>query len=132
MRSYISLFLPEALKHLSMVRRVSREMLDSFGVSLQDIDDIESLVGELTTNAARHARSSFYRVEVELSETQAVVTVSDHGIGFQRSLLPGPEGRYRGWGLPLVERLADRVEFLPSLPHGVIVRAEKLLRPMPR
>jgi len=137
MQPCVSLRLPEDLAHLGMVRRVSREMLSSFGVGPQDLDDIEFLVGELATNAARHAHSNFYYVEIELLDDTAVVTVSDRGVGFQRGLVPPvgtfrPDasangGRFGGWGLPLVEMLADNVEFLPSLPHGTTVRAEKRL-----
>ena len=64
------------------------------------------------------------------------MTVVDDGVGFVRgqTLPPGTprldaagEERIGGWGLPLIEMLADKVEFLPNEPHGTIVRAEKLL-----
>ena len=137
----LSLQLPEEFEHLSMVRRVSRDVLGSFGIRAQDVDDIEALVGELTTNAVRHAHDGSYSVEVALSGDLAVVTVRDQGKGFQRKqvLPPGTERadcqsgeeRFGGWGLPMVEMLADRVEFSPSLPHGTTVRAEKRLQSTP-
>jgi anti-sigma regulatory factor (Ser/Thr protein kinase) len=144
----LSLNLPEDFSHLPMVRRVTREALGSFGVSERDVDDLESLVGELAANAVRHARSGdSYRIEVALLDHLATVTVSDHGAGFSRdgTAQPGTErrgdpnagggdggngsgDRFGGWGLPLVEALADRVEYLPNAPRGTTVRAEKRLR----
>jgi anti-sigma regulatory factor (Ser/Thr protein kinase) len=78
------------------------------------------------------------------------VTVTDRGGGFPAGPLAPPgtlrspnpaipdlgreaaidpfEQRFGGWGLPLVHRLADRVEILPNSPHGTTVRAEKRLR----
>jgi anti-sigma regulatory factor (Ser/Thr protein kinase) len=139
MRLRFSLDLPEDFSHLGMVRRVSRDVLASYRVTQQDIDDIEVLIGELSTNAVRHARGGeFYRIEVELADDVASVTVTDHGAGFVRSDVAPPgelrpddfEGAQRigGLGLPLVESLADTVQFLPNQPHGTVVRAEKRLR----
>lgn len=147
MRLSLALDLPEDAAHLPMVRRVAREALASCRVGGQDLDDIETLVGELTTNAVRHSGSaSGYRVEVSLSDGAAVVTVADQGTGFDRSSVAAAgteragdsaggdagEGRFGGWGLPLVEALADRVEFTPGEPSGTVVRAEKRLAPTPR
>ncbi len=33
--------------------------------------------------------------------------------------------RFGGWGLPMVETLADTVEYLPANPHGTVVRASR-------
>jgi anti-sigma regulatory factor (Ser/Thr protein kinase) len=120
-----------------MVRRVTREVLASYHASGEDIDDVETLVGELVTNAVRHSRASHYRVQLDLSGDRATVTVIDDGVGFSReeTLPPGttrtdPSGEERigGWGLPLIEMLADSVAFLPNEPHGTIVRASRQLR----
>jgi anti-sigma regulatory factor (Ser/Thr protein kinase) len=40
--------------------------------------------------------------------------------------------RFGGWGLPLVHRITERVDFLPRQPQGTIVRAEKRIRPISR
>jgi anti-sigma regulatory factor (Ser/Thr protein kinase) len=123
-----------------MLRRVSREALSSCKVAPTDVDDLELLVGELATNATRHARAPHYRVDLELYEGLAVITVTDTGKGFARESLPLPGtkrlndvlpmdgaemARYGGWGLPLVETLADSVEYLPANPRGTVVRARK-------
>jgi len=134
----LSLKLPEDYIHLPMVRRVTREVLGSFGVSKGDIDDIELLVGELATNAVRHARSDGYSLEIGLDGNRALVTVIDNGEGFDRSQIPAPgtarpddgdaEDRIGGWGLPLVEMIADEVEISTNEPRGTRVRAIKFLQ----
>ena len=126
------------MSHLQTVRHVAADLLRSFAVSAQDIDDIETLVGEIDTNAVRHALSrDGYRLVLELTDDTATITVSDTGVGFARkcvaapgTLRPDPNGdeRVGGWGLPLVELLADHVEYLPQEPKGTTIRALKRLQ----
>jgi len=146
MRLSLAMTLPEDAAHLSMLRRVVREVLGaSSQVNIQDVDDIEVLVGELATNALRHAHSTDgIRVEVSLDGDLASVIVTDTGVGFARAAVPPPgtarngngsgshdgnggEERWGGWGLPLVDSIAERVEFGPNEPHGTRVRAFKRL-----
>ncbi|MBC8136701.1 MAG: ATP-binding protein [Fibrella sp.] len=137
MQFILSLSLPEDLSHVALVRHLSRDVLGAFKVSPQDVDDIESLVGELATNAVCHAHGTAFDVEITLSDHVATVKVSDSGIGFARDHVAEPgtvrahEGngeRIGGWGIPMVEMLADRVEYQPNHPHGTIVRVEKHLQ----
>lgn len=76
------------------------------------LQDVQLLVSELVTNAVRHARLSSrdaIRLLVELSERALHVEVHDAGPGFEPRSLPLPDpGRPSGWGLFLVEELADR------------------------
>lgn len=132
----ISLRLPEEMSRVGMVRRVSRDVLNSFGVSSQDVDDIEMVVGELVTNAICHAHDDAYSIEIAVKGNNAVVTVADYGGGFSPANVPAPgtvrpsEGeaeRIGGWGIPLVTSLMDKVDFLPNEPRGTRVRAEKRL-----
>jgi anti-sigma regulatory factor (Ser/Thr protein kinase) len=137
MQFTLSLSLPEDLSHVALVRHISRDVLGAFKVFPQDVDDIETLVGELATNAVCHARGSVFDVEITLSDHLATVKVTDSGVGFARDhvLPPGTartnEGngdRIGGWGIPMVEMLADRVDYQPNHPHGTIVRVEKHLQ----
>ena len=64
----LSLELPEDLAHVAMVRRVAREVLSSYHASRENLDDIETLVGELVTNAVRHSRASHYRVYLDSNQ----------------------------------------------------------------
>ena len=70
-------------------------------------DDIRLLVSELVTNSLRHTGSAEIELEVWRSEDVVRVAVSDHGAGFDLNGRPQP-GDASGWGLFMVDRLADR------------------------
>jgi anti-sigma regulatory factor (Ser/Thr protein kinase) len=137
----LSLDLPEAVAYVTTLRKTCRCLADNLGLSHEDADDIELLLGELATNAVRHAHGDGYRVEVEFTSERALVTVIDRGVGFLPDSQPDPgttrpddlggethPERFGGWGLPLVRSIADRVEIVPTHPQGTTVRAEKVFR----
>lgn len=92
----------------------ARHALHELGPHLghTQLQDVQLLVSELVTNAVRHARLSSrdaIRLLVELSERALRVEVRDAGPGFEPRSLPQPDpDRPSGWGLFLVEELADR------------------------
>lgn len=75
------------------------------------MDDVRLLVSELVTNSVRHsgaADGECVRVGVGLDGGNVHVDVADAGTGFEpRGRRPG-QSKAGGWGLFLVERLADR------------------------
>jgi anti-sigma regulatory factor (Ser/Thr protein kinase) len=73
--------------------------------------DVRLLVSELVTNSVRHADMpppGRVSLEVSVDERKIHVEVQDSGPGFEPH--PRREGQSKGggWGLYLVERLADR------------------------
>jgi anti-sigma regulatory factor (Ser/Thr protein kinase) len=75
------------------------------------LEDATLLVSELVTNAVRHGPSSEVS-EVELrieSDVRRIrVVVSDPGAGFVVEPRPPTAAESSGWGLYLVDRIADR------------------------
>jgi anti-sigma regulatory factor (Ser/Thr protein kinase) len=69
--------------------------------------DIRLLVSELVTNSLRHTGSADIELEVWRSHDVVHVDVCDHGAGFEVKGSPQP-GDASGWGLFMVDRLADR------------------------
>ena len=65
------------------------------------------LVSELVTNSLRHTGSAEIELEVWSSDEVVRVDVSDRGAGFDVDGPPRP-GKASGWGLFMVDRLADR------------------------
>jgi len=138
----LSFDLPETLVHVSYLRKKARSILASLDVARADIDDIETVIGELATNAVRHAKGGRYRVVVELSENCCVVTVIDNGPGFVPSAVAKPgtsrpdsfdasaDDRIGGFGLPLVRSLADQVDITRNHrpAQGMTIRASIPLR----
>lgn len=137
MHFLLSFDLPARLDLLLKLRRTIRDALFLGGVVTEDIDELELMIGELATNAACHSQSGLFRVEVHLTGQRVTITVADTGKGFDHHAVASPgtarsdgEGgeRIGGWGIPLVELLADEVTFSTTQPHGTTVCAVKSLR----
>lgn len=75
------------------------------------LDNLKLLVSELVTNSVRHAGlgpADCVDVEVVVDDSRIRVEVKDSGRGFRAAdPMPFDEGA-SGWGLYLVDRLADR------------------------
>ncbi len=73
--------------------------------------DVLLVVTELVTNAVRHAgvrAGQSLRVELQLLSRCVRVEVLDAGAGFARPSAPFPKEDSGGWGLFLVDQVADR------------------------
>ena len=93
-----------------------RELLAGNGTLPSSVrDDVLLLVTELVTNAVRHSGAGpdgLVRVELRRETDMVRVAVSDEGTGFTADapLEPNEAG---GWGLALVDRIADRWAVAP-------------------
>jgi anti-sigma regulatory factor (Ser/Thr protein kinase) len=80
-------------------------------VESQLMADVRLLVSELVTNSVRHSdidRSDVVGLDVVVDSDTIHVQVCDSGTGFEpRERRPG-QSKAGGWGLFLVDRLADR------------------------
>jgi anti-sigma regulatory factor (Ser/Thr protein kinase) len=87
----------------------ARNALRSLNGSLDPglAEDIRLLVSELVTNSLRHTGSADIELEVWRSDGLVRVAVSDQGAGFDLAGPPRP-GDASGWGLFMVDRIADR------------------------
>jgi|SRR5438874_7295627 len=90
----------------------SRRALERLAGAIEDeqLETLRLLVTELVTNAVRHAGTSqWIELELDLYANAVRVEVTDRGPGFQPADTPQPHpDRPGGWGLCLVDRLADR------------------------
>jgi anti-sigma regulatory factor (Ser/Thr protein kinase) len=72
--------------------------------------DVRLLVSELVTNSVQHAQvgaEDSIVLSVSFPEKSVRVEVRDDGPGFEPLASPPPEDADAGWGLFLVEQLAD-------------------------
>ena len=72
--------------------------------------DVRLLVSELVTNSVEHAQVSAEDsivLEMSIDDEVVRVEVRDDGPGFEPPSAPPPEDADAGWGLFLVEQLAD-------------------------
>lgn len=77
-------------------------------ISEERLRDVRLLVSELVTNAVRHAGGEVVRLIVALTGGTLRIEVHDPGHGFKHQPPPDDPLRASGWGLVLVEELADR------------------------
>ena len=73
-------------------------------------DDVLLLVSELVTNAVRHAGvgpEEGLELEFEMSPRHVRVEVADPGKGFDRDVVSPLPRDVGGWGLRMVDQLAD-------------------------
>jgi anti-sigma regulatory factor (Ser/Thr protein kinase) len=74
------------------------------------LDDVRLLVSELVTNSVRHSAAERELVDLAVTSRGSTVRVevSDGGPGFAPQARSKPRDEVGGWGLHLVDRLADR------------------------
>jgi anti-sigma regulatory factor (Ser/Thr protein kinase) len=80
-------------------------------------DEVLLLVTELVTNVVRHADAapdSTLRVELRHSSGTVRVAVYDEGAGFVTEAAGRRQDDHGGWGLLLVDRIADRWAITPT------------------
>lgn len=90
-----------------------RHSLDRLEGSLdpEQLAELRLLVTELLTNSVRHACTAddWIALDVDIYTNAVRVVVTDRGPGFVPEASPQPHfDRPGGWGLCLVDRLADR------------------------
>ena len=72
------------------------------------METLRLLVTELVSNSVRHAHSETVILKVLVGRGAVLTEVTDEGPGFDPSDAGSPGTEESGWGLFLVERLADR------------------------
>jgi anti-sigma regulatory factor (Ser/Thr protein kinase) len=72
------------------------------------METLRLLVTELVSNSVRHARSETVILKVLVGRAAVLTEVTDEGPGFDPTDAGTPGMDESGWGLFLVERLADR------------------------
>ncbi|HTP19876.1 MAG TPA: ATP-binding protein [Solirubrobacteraceae bacterium] len=115
-----------------LVRAVLAGIAAPFALRPELVYDLKTVVSEACNNAVDHAYRGeigaiAVRVDIQLEEIE--VTVRDWGGGFQQLVPAGDRMRV---GLPLINALADRAEFLTAPGSGTEVRMGFDLRHDPR
>ena len=98
---------PEAAAAARAALRVLEPKLEP-----EPMNDVRLLVSELVTNSIRHSEGpnsgSPVMLEVALSTDKLRVEVTDRGTGFEPHPREPGQSKASGWGLYLVDKLADR------------------------
>jgi anti-sigma regulatory factor (Ser/Thr protein kinase) len=72
------------------------------------IETLRLLVTELVTNSVKHTGASTVELTVLVGNSSVLTEVTDAGPGFDPAKAGSPSDDHTGWGLFLVERLAQR------------------------
>jgi serine/threonine-protein kinase RsbW len=86
--------------------RAARKLIEIHGVGLSAarLDDVGLMASELVSNALRHGRGVI-TIRITSGSDDVTVEVADEGHG-EVAITPTP-GVFGGWGLRLVDELAD-------------------------
>ena len=94
---------PDAAAH---ARRAITGLRADLDPSLRET--LHLLVTELVANSVRHAQADKVTLKVEVGPRAVRTEVTDPGPGFDPAETGSPRDDHSGWGLFLVERLAER------------------------
>ncbi len=72
------------------------------------LENMRLLVTELIANSVKHAEAEHIALKVAVARRAVLVEVSDEGPGFEPAGRLAEQDEASGWGLFLVDRLADR------------------------
>src|SRR5215216_6419033 len=89
-----------------------RHSLDALAACVEpaDLEDVRLMISELVTNSIRHAElgaDDLIRVKIKVSNHHLYAEVQDTGSGFETPVTAPTLNTSSGWGLYIVERLAD-------------------------
>jgi anti-sigma regulatory factor (Ser/Thr protein kinase) len=115
-----------------LVRAVLGGIATPFALRPELLNDLKTVVSEACNNAVHHAyrgETGAIAVRVDVQLERVEMTVRDWGEGFQQM---APAGDRLRVGLPLINALADRAEFLTAPGSGTEVRMSFDLRHDPR
>jgi anti-sigma regulatory factor (Ser/Thr protein kinase) len=115
-----------------LVRAVLGGIAGPFALRPELLNDLKTVVSEACNNAVDHAyrgQSGTIAVRVDVHLEEVELTVRDWGGGFQHV---APAGDHLRVGLPLINALADRAEFLTAPGSGTEVRMGFDVRHDPR
>jgi anti-sigma regulatory factor (Ser/Thr protein kinase) len=94
---------PEAASH---ARRALSRLRGDLDAPL--LETMRLLVTELIANSVKHASADAVGLKVVVGQGAVLVEVSDEGPGFEPADRVADQDQASGWGLFLVERMADR------------------------
>jgi len=127
----LSLSLPRESSSVPVVRKLALQALTAFGVTREDVSDVELAITEACTNVINHAGDTdTYLVRVELASDECSITVIDQGSGGRASAVPEDVDVQAdtGRGLTLIRAMVDNVAFRSEPRDGAVVHMVKSLR----
>jgi len=132
----IRLELPTIFKNELVAEATVRQIAELSGFTEEQIEEIETALGEACINAIEHSRVKEMKIHISFipSDSYLSISVEDKGVGFEPQTVQSPvlsekmKSIYkRGWGLMLIEKLMDEIEFDESVSQGTRLLMKKYL-----
>jgi anti-sigma regulatory factor (Ser/Thr protein kinase) len=102
----ISMALGRSPEAAALARRALGELRADLDPPL--METLRLLVTELVTNSVRHTAADFVTLKVAVGKSAVITEVSDTGPGFDDECAEQAGADDTGWGLFLVQRLANK------------------------
>lgn len=132
----IRLELPTFFKNELVAEATVRQIAELSGFTEEQIEEIETALGEACINAIEHSKVKQMKIHISFvpKESYLAITVEDRGIGFNPEMIESPSLKEkmksiykRGWGLMLIEKLMDEIEFDNTFTKGTRLNMIKYL-----
>ncbi len=128
----VELVLPNIPEYISLARYSASVMANSANLNIDEIEDIRVALSEACANAIQYGCETcdYYEVVMELQEGELLITVTDHGQGYDYKQVKEPVigEQVGGFGLYLIRSLMDNLEIDSNIGEGTTVKIHKLLR----
>lgn len=121
--SIVTLELTSIPENLTLVRGMLGGVAELLAMDAELLDDVKTAVSEAANNVVMHAyggEPGLLKVKLYASADGLEVVVRDQGVGM--STQTPVEDRLQGVGVPVMQALAERAEFLPGEGGGTEVR----------
>ena len=103
-------------RHAPAIARIALGALAA-GFEPRVVDDARLLLSELVTNSVRHGAGDAVRIRVQADPSRGLrCEVDDDGAGFI-PMAPATDRDVGGWGLQLIDRLAQRWGVVDASTH---------------
>ncbi|MBI2572167.1 MAG: ATP-binding protein [Candidatus Schekmanbacteria bacterium] len=127
--------LPTVFKNELVAEAVARQVAELSGFSEEEIEEIETALGEACINAIEYSKcfNDYFTVTFTATENFLQISVEDKGEGFSPeevdhnpTISSKLNSEYkRGWGLMLIEQLMDEIQISQAEPSGTKVEMKK-------
>lgn len=105
MSAHLSITVPRNDRAPALTRDALESVNQELGLR---VADVRLLVSELVTNSVKYGGDGPIRLDVSVGNGRARAEIIDQGAGFRPEARDHDLDRIGGWGLHLVDNLADR------------------------
>ncbi|MHB1000862.1 MAG: ATP-binding protein [Armatimonadota bacterium] len=115
---------------IPVIRYIAISPLKEFGVKDEDVDRVSIIITEGCSNVCKYAYKGAdnYRIDLEYYAAKMVITITDHGCGFDLMIIKAvSSGQVGGYGLSLIREYSDKLDITSMKHQGTKIYPEVML-----